>query len=203
MWMLSQLKTLNTSPLKNVGSLPRERQNDREQLIPANLEWAAPRRVILPFWRHSRTRTQYRRFWLWEGRWTRLSPFLLNEPKRRHGSTAGLGGPSMFEALAGVINILIHDLVKGVSWEVLQPVNDPEWEGDSRRISLRANLGELLAENKSKWSFWKEVPCYQPQLGKTARGHGHLSLIDSRKLGSWASSKRALGHCVGKLVQSR
>ena len=32
----------------------------------------------------------------------------------------------MFEALAGVINILKHDLVKGVSREVLQPVNDPE-----------------------------------------------------------------------------
>ena len=138
-----QLKTFNTSSLQNVGGLPQDRQNDQEQLIPADLEWAAPRRVILPFWRHSRTWTQYRRFWLWEGRWTRWSPFLLNKSKRRHGSTAGLGGPSRFETLAGVINIRIHDLVEGVSWEVLQPVNDPEWEGDSRRISLWANLGEL------------------------------------------------------------
>ena len=59
-----QLKTFNTSSLQNVGGLPQDRQNDQEQLIPADLEWAAPRRVILPFWRHSRTWTQYRRFWL-------------------------------------------------------------------------------------------------------------------------------------------
>lgn len=113
-WRKSQ-KTSNAMSLEEVGSLPQGGGSDREQQIPADLEWAAPGRVIVPSLEAIKERDTAQEILALRRRGTGQIKSLPTQQASEETRFHLRAGGSKFEPPTGLVNILTHELVERVS----------------------------------------------------------------------------------------